>query len=108
MIFQVCNEQKVKQIRPSYEDTSVISKRDAEDLVTSSSLTNHCSLPEDDQEFQNFTFVYNKGTDLEEIIKSIKTYNKSLAGVLLAKPLKYLHMIIFQMNRAAYLWVCQQ
>ena len=106
--MQICKEPKVKQIRPSY-DVPVISKRSIEsvsdqDLITSTTLNGHCSLPEYDEEFPTLIFVYNKAANLDEIIKSLKEYNRNSARVLLA--LEQLHMIIFQMNRAAYLQVC--
>ena len=105
---QVCKEKKVKQIKPNY-DTSVINKRSTkaiadQDIITPNTLTGHCGLPERDEEFSTFIFVYSETTNLDKIIKSVKAAKNS-ARVLLAKPIEHIHMIIFEMNRAAYLQV---
>lgn len=109
MHVQVCQEQNVKWIRPNHH-TSVISKRNTEvvseqHLMLSTTVNGHCDLPEHDEEFPTFIFVYNEGANLDKIINLIKRYNRNSASVLLAQPAKQLHMIIFQMNRAAYLQV---
>ena len=105
---QVCKEKKVKQIKPNY-DTSVINKRNTEatsdkDITAPTTVTGHCGLPENDEEFPTFIFVYSKTANLDKIIKFVKSAKDS-ARVLLAKPVEHVHMIIFQMNRAAYLQV---
>ena len=67
----------------------------------------HCTLPEQVEEFPTFIFKYNKTASLDEIIKSVKEHNYSNPiGVLLASPIKQHYVIIFKMNRAAYLQVC--
>ena len=106
--MQICKEPKVKQIGPSY-DIPVISKRSIEsvsdqDSITSTTLNGHCGLPEHDEEFPILLFVYNKAANLDEIVKSLKEYNRNSTRVLIA--LEQLHIIIFRMNRAAYLQVC--
>ena len=74
--------------------------------MTSTTLNGHCDLPEHDEEFPTFIFVYNEGENLNKIIKSIKRYNENSATVILAVAIEEVPMIIFQMNRAAYLQVC--
>ena len=105
---QVCKEKKVKQIKPNH-DTSVINKRSTEavsdqDIITPTTSTGHCGLPENEEEFSTFIFVYSETANLDKIVKSVKR-TKDSAKVLLAKPIEHVHMIIFQMNRAAYLQV---
>ena len=63
----------------------------------------HCGLPEHTEEFPKYIFVYNRGVDLDAIVKSVEGYTDNSAEVMSAKPLHNLDMIIFQMNRAAYL-----
>jgi len=63
-------------------------------------------LPESDEEFPKFIFTYNKGADLETIKKAVEEYIENPAQVKSAITLQFLDMIIFQMNRAAYLQVC--
>ena len=70
-------------------------------------MTGHCGLPEHDEEFSTFIFVYSETTNLDKIIKSVKAAAKNSARVLLAKPIEHIHMIIFEMNRAAYLQVIE-
>ena len=65
----------------------------------------HCGLPEIQEEFPKYIFVYKKGADLDAIAKSLEAYNENSAEVKLALPLHNLDIIIFQMNRAAYLKV---
>ena len=108
-ILQVCKEQKIKRIKPNH-NISIITKRNAEeiskqDLMKSTSLTGHCGLPEHDEEFPTFIFVYNEVTHLNKITKSVRRYNRNSARVHLAVVVEQAHMIIFQMNRAAYLQV---
>ena len=108
---QVCKEPQVKQINPNH-NTSVISKRNTEsssnqNLVTSTTSTGHCDLPEHDEEFSTFIFAYNETANLKKIIRSIKRERNS-ARVLLAVAMEEANMIIFQMNRAAYLQVCHK
>ena len=110
LIFtQICKERKVKEIRPN--DISTISKKSIESVsdqdlaTTNTTLNDHCGLPEYDEEFPTFIFVYSKAANLDEIIKLVKGYNSNPAGVILAAPIEELKMIIFQMNRAAYLQV---
>lgn len=110
--MQVCKEQKVKEITPNHE-SSIISKGNAESIPkqdfttsTSTTLTGHCGLPKVDVKFPVFVFVYNETANLKRIVKSMKRYNKKSAKVLLAEAIDQIHMIIFQMNRAAYLKVC--
>ena len=69
------------------------------------SLTGHCNLPEYDEEFSTFIFVYNETASLTETAESIKSC-RNPAKVMLAEVIEEVHMIIFQMNRAAYLQVC--
>ena len=109
--MQVCKEPKIKQIRPNH-DASVISlnKRNTEStsdmkVTMPASLTGHCDLPEYDEEFSTFIFVYDETASLTEIAESIKSCRNS-AQVTLAVAIEDVHMIIFQMNRAAYLQVC--
>ena len=107
--MQVCKEPKIKQIKPNH-DTSVINKRNTEsvsdqNVVTSDTLIDHCDLPEYDEEFSTFIFVYNETENLDSVITSTQRYGKP-AKVLLALAIEEVHMIIFQMNRAAYLQVC--
>ena len=63
-------------------------------------------MPEHDEEFPTFIFVYNKAANLEKIIKSVKSSKENSARVILATAVEQAHIIIFQMNRAAYLQVC--
>ena len=72
--------------------------------MTATSLNSHCGLPENDEEFSTFIFLYSETANLDKIIKSAKTSVK----VVLAKAIEGAHMIIFQMNRAAYLQVCNK
>ena len=107
---QICKEQKVKQIKPTNYDTTVITKRNTEtipgqDLIIPTTRNGHCDMPEHDEEFPTLIFVYNKAANLDEIIKSLKEYNRNSARVILAIALEQPHMIIFQMSRAAYLQV---
>ena len=69
-------------------------------------MNGHCGLGEHDEEFSTFIFVYNKAASLDKIIKSVKSYNRNSARVLLATAVEQAQMIIFQMNREAYLQVC--
>jgi len=94
----------VKEIRPNH-DTNAISKRNT-DFIMTTTPNDHCTLPEHDEEFPTFIFKYNKTANLDEIIKSVKEYNSNSTSVLLAVPIELHHMIIFKMNRAAYLQVC--
>ena len=111
---QVCKEKKVKQIKPNY-DKAVVSKRSAavnsdiseKDPMTATSLNSHCGLPEHDKEFSTFIFLYSETANLDKIINSVKTAKTSVK-VVLAKAIEEAHMIIFQMNRAAYLQVCNK
>ena len=102
----------MKQIKPNYDTShSVIAKRNTEaipgqDIMIPTTLNGHCSLLEHDEEFPTFIFVYNKTANLDEIIKSVKEYNRNSARVLLAQAIEQLNMVIFQMSRAAYLQVC--
>ena len=100
----------MKQIKPHY-DTTVITKRNTEiassqDVMISSTVSGYCGMPEHDEKFPTFIFVYNKAASLDEIIKSLKEYNENSARIVLAIAVEQLHMIIFQMNREAYLQVC--
>ena len=109
--MQICKEPKVKKIKPNY-DTSVINKRSTEsasdqNVATSDTLTGHCNLPEHDEEFSTYIFVYSETANLDKIIASTKGY-KNTAKVLIAIAIEEVHMIIFQMNRAAYLQVCMR
>ena len=65
----------------------------------------HCGLPETQEEFPKFIFVYKKGADLDAIAKSVKANTENSAEVKTAVTLHFLDMIIFEMNRAAYLMV---
>ena len=49
--------------------------------------------------------MYKKGADLDAIAKSLEAYTENSAEVKSALPLHNLDIIIFQMNRAAYLKV---
>ena len=96
----------MKQINPNH-NTSVISKRNTESSSKQNlvkSLTSHCDLPEHNEEFSTYIFVYNETANLKKIIRSIKRERNS-ARVLLAVAMEEANMIIFQMNRAAYLQV---
>ena len=67
----------------------------------------HCGLPERDEEFSRYIFVYNKGADVEAIKQSVEEdAENSSAQVKSAQALGSLDMIYFEMNRAAYLQVC--
>ena len=63
-------------------------------------------MPERDEEFSRYIFVYNKGADVEAIKTSVEGYAENLAQVKSAVALESLDMIVFEMNRAAYLQVC--
>ena len=107
--MQICKEPKIEQIKSNH-NTSVINKRSiksvpAQNKVTSTTLTDHCDLPEYDEEFSTYIIVYNETAKLRKITRSVKS-NKNSARVILAIVIKEAHMIIFQMNRAAYLQVC--
>ena len=109
--MQVCKEPEIKQIKPNH-DTSVINKRSTEsavsdqNVVTSNTLIDHCGLPEYyDEEFSTYIFVYNETENLDNVITSTQGYGNP-AKVLLALAVEEVHMIIFQMNRPAYLQVC--
>ena len=112
LIFvQACKEPKIKQIRPNH-DVSVISvnKRNTEstsntEVLVPSPLTGHCDLPEYDEEFSTIIFIYNETASLTETAESVKGY-RNPARVMLATVIEGVHMIIFQMNREAYLQVC--
>ena len=112
LIFvQACKEPKIKQIRPNH-DVSVISvnKRNTEstsntEVLVPSPLTGYCDLPEYDEEFSTIIFIYNETAGLTETAESIKGY-RNPARVMLATVIEGVHMIIFQMNREAYLQVC--
>ena len=75
--------------------------------MTPANSGGHCDLPEHNEEFPTFIFVYDETANLKKIIKSVRK-SKNSAIVLLAKAIEQVHMIIFQMNRAAYLQVCNQ
>ena len=101
VLVQICNEVKVKEIKVNH---GTVSKRD----VTSGqevSTSGPCDLPEHNDEFPSFIFVYKRGADLNAIAKSVEAYTENSAEVKLALPLHTLGMIIFQMNREAYLKV---
>ena len=66
----------------------------------------HCSLPERDEEFSRYIFVYNRGADIEAIKQSVEEYSGNSAEVQSAEALESFDMIFFDMNRAAYLQVC--
>ena len=68
-------------------------------------LTGHCDLPEYDKEFSTIIFIYNETASLTETAESVKGY-RNPARVMLATVIEGAHMIIFQMNREAYLQVC--
>ena len=101
----------MKQIKPN-PNSSDVSKRNAEtisgqDLMTSSAMIGHCDLPVHHEDISTYIFVYNEIANLNSIMKSVKR-NRSPARVDLAISIEGAHMIIFQMNRAAYLQVCHQ
>ena len=73
--------------------------------MMSTPLTGHCDLPEYDEEFSTIIFIYNETVSLTETAESIKGY-RNPARVMLATVIEGVHMIIFQMNREAYLQVC--
>lgn len=105
IFVQVCKESQVKEIKPN-RDVSVINKRDAtttteQDLTTS----DPCDLPEHNEEFPRIIFQYKKETDLDAIKETVEQYTKNSAQVESAIVLQFLDIIIFKMNRAAYLQV---
>ena len=108
MPIQVCKELKVESIIPNY-DTSVIEKRDITATTEQdfSSTNPHCSLPETVEEYPTFIFGYNveDATELNTIKEAVEGYTDNSADVQSANVAEFLNIIIFKMNRAAYLKV---
>ena len=105
VFVQVCNEAQVTEIKPNH-DISVINKRDAADISEQDTTTpGPCDLPEHKDEFPNIIFTYKVGADLDAIKETVEKYTENSAEVQSAIVLDFLDMIIFKMNRAAYLQV---
>ena len=96
----------MKSIIPNY-DTSVINKREIT-TTTEQDFSPHCSLPEVTEEYPTFIFGYNveDATELDTIREAVEGYTDNSADVQSATVAEFLNMIIFKMNRAAYLKVC--
>ena len=108
MPLKVCKELKVESIIPNY-DTSVIYKREVT-ATTKQDFSNtnpHCSLPETVEEYPTFIFGYNveDAAELNTIKEAVEGYTDNSADVQFANVAGLLNMIIFKMNRAAYLKV---
>jgi len=99
----------VTSIMPNY-DLSVINKRDVTTTTEQdfTSTNPHCSLPETTEEYPTFIFRYNveDASELYTIKEAVQRYTGNSADVQLAIVAESLNMIIFKMNRAAYLEVC--
>ena len=102
VFMQVCKETRVQEITSNH-DTSSINKRDATEQDTTTSSP--CDLPEHKDEFPNFIFTYKSGVDLDAIKNSVEQLTENSAQVKSTTVLHFLDMIIFQMNREAYLQV---
>jgi len=93
---------------PNY-DTSVINKRDVTTTTEQdfSSTRPHCSLPETTEEYPTFIFGYSveDATELYAIKEAVEGCSDNSAIVQSAIVAEFLSMIIFKMNRAAYLKV---
>ncbi|XP_065910718.1 uncharacterized protein [Dysidea avara] len=101
-----CKEPEVEAIIPNY-DTSVINKREVT-TTTEQDFSPHCSLPEVTEEYPTFIFGYNveDATELYTIREAVEGYTDNSADVQSAIVAEFLNMIIFKMNRAAYLKAC--
>ena len=98
----------MKSIMPNH-DTSVIYKRDAtatteQDLASTSP---HCDLPQKIEEYPTFIFGYRveDATELYQIKEEVEGYTENSADVQSATVAENVKVIIFKMNRAAYLKV---
>ena len=101
----MCKEAQVTEIKANH-DVSVINKRNAADVTEQDTTTpGPCDLPEHKDEFPNIIFTYKVGADLDNIKKSVENYTENSAEVQSVTVLHFLDMIIFKMNRAAYLQV---
>ena len=88
----------------------MINKRDVT-TTTEQGLTStspHCSLPETTEEYPTFIFGYNveDASELYTIKEAVQGYTGNSADVQFVKVAELLKIIIFKMNRAAYLKVC--
>ena len=101
----MCEEAQVTEIKANH-DVSVINKRNVADVPEQTTTTpGPCDLPEHNDEFPNIIFIYKVGADLDAIKKSVENYTENSAQVQSVTVLDFLDMIIFKMNRAAYLQV---
>ena len=101
----------MNSIIPNY-DRSVINKRDVT-TTTDHDFSNtnpHCSLSETTEEYPAFIFGYNveNAAELYTIKEAVEGYTDNSADVQFAIVAGLLNMIIFKMNRAAYLKVCMK
>ena len=88
----------------------VINKRDVT-TITEQDLTStspHCSLPETTEEYPTFIFRYNveDASELFTIKEAVQGYTGNSADVQSVQVAELVKIIIFKMNRAAYLEVC--
>ena len=101
----------MEAIIPNYV-TSVINKREITTTTEQdfSSTNPHCSLPVTTEEYPTFIFGYNveDATELYTIQEAVEGYTDNSADVQSAIMTEFLNMIIFKMNRAAYLKVHMQ
>ena len=87
----------------------VINKRDATTIEQDFTSTSpHCSLPETTDEYPTFIFGYNveDTSELYTIKEAVQGYTGNSANVQSAQVAELVKIIIFKMNRAAYLEVC--
>ena len=84
----------------------VFNKRDVT-ATTKQDSSPHCSLPVTTEEYPTFIFRYNveDAIELNEIKKAVEGYNDNFTVVQSAIVAESLKIIIFTMNRAAYLKV---
>ena len=88
----------------------VINKRDVTTTTEQdfTSTSPHCSLPEIAEEYPTFIFGYNveDASELYAIKKAVQGYTGNSANVQSVEVAELVKIIIFKMNRAAYLKVC--
>lgn len=89
-VLLVCNEDKVKSIRPDIRLSEY----------------GNCNLPEDTEEYSKIVFEYNVSHTGE--LYAITEKVQSIAGVIIrsAKISNTLNSVLFQMNRTAYYNAC--
>jgi len=88
----------------------VINKRDVTTTTEQdfTSKSPHCSLPETTEEYPTFIFGYNveDASELYTIKEAVQGYTGNSANVQSVEVVELVKIIIFKMNRAAYLKVC--